>query len=277
MINIKNRLLGCLLVTATLSAAVLLPTPSRVDASSAKVQAATSTGIIQSTVKLRDKPSMASNVVAYLKNGDRVQIMEKSTAYFYKIKTSTGKIGYTSVSDQYIKVNQGSGSVTTPDTNTEPPVTTVPPIQSNTSKDIENVIKIGMNYLGTPYEYGSDRNTTTTFDCSDFIRQIYKEGAGITLPSDSRKQGTWIKENSKAVSDTSKLKRGDLVFFMSYKGSNASSYQGINKLNQTITHVALYLGDNKLLHTYSIASGGVKVTDFSDSWKNRFMYGGSVE
>src|SRR5262245_39932339 len=48
--------------------------------------------------------------------------------------------------------NAGNGSV-----NTE-----------NASDEIEKVIADGMKYLGTPYEFGSDRSTSKTFDCSDF-------------------------------------------------------------------------------------------------------------
>lgn len=74
------------------------------------------------------------------------------------------------------------------------------------------MIQTGMKYLGTPYEFGSDRNQTNTFDCSAFTRQIFKEGAGIVLPMDSRQQGAWVKQNSQAVYDIDGLKRGDLVF-----------------------------------------------------------------
>ncbi|MNI62875.1 NlpC/P60 family protein [compost metagenome] len=98
----------------------------------------------------------------------------------------------------------------------------------------------------------------------------------MTLPADSRQQGTWVKENSTAVTDLSGLKRGDLMFFMDYKGSSASAYAGIDKSTARITHVGIYLGDNKILHTYSVSSGGVRVDNLSASWMNRFLYGGSV-
>ncbi|MCJ8014506.1 C40 family peptidase [Paenibacillus sp. KQZ6P-2] len=280
----KKSLLGCLLVSAAVSTAIILPAGSKAEAASAITQKSVTsqTGVIQASVNLRDKPSMSSQVIGYLKTGDKVTILEKSTPYFYKVKTSTGKVGYTSTSDQYISVTSGSGSgsgsATKPDngsgSNNGSSVT--PPASSNVNETIEKVIQTGMKYLGTPYEYGSDRNTTKTFDCSDFTRQIYKEGANITLPMDSRSQGTWVKEHSGAVYDINKLKRGDLVFFMSYKGSDASAYKGVNPDKERITHVAVYLGDGKLLHTYSEKSGGVTVTDFSNSWKNRFLYGGSV-
>lgn len=103
------------------------------------------------------------------------------------------------------------------------------------------------------------------------------DGAGITLPADSRQQGTYVKNKGNAKSSISSLKRGDLMFFMSYKGSSKSSYSGINKSSARITHVAIYLGNGKMLHTYSTESGGVKVDTFEGKhWEYRFLYGGSA-
>ncbi|MEC0243733.1 C40 family peptidase [Paenibacillus dokdonensis] len=288
MINIKKSLLGCLLVSAAVSTAIILPAGSKAEAASAITQknVQSQTGIIQASVRLRDKPSMSSQVMGYLKSGEQVTILEKSTSYFYKVKTLSGQVGYTSSADQYIVVKSGSGSgsgssagsgsTTKPDNGSGSPAPVVPPTSSNVSATIEQVIQTGMKYLGTPYEYGSDRNQTNTFDCSAFTRQIFKEAAGIVLPADSRQQGTWVKQNSSAVYNVDKLKRGDLVFFMTYKGSKASDYDGVNVNEERITHAAVYLGDGKLLHTYSEKAGGVVVTDFSSSWKLRFLYGGSV-
>ncbi len=301
MMNIRKSLLLCLLLSAAVSTAAIMPAGSKAEAAAAASKITVSqTGIIQASVKLRDKPSMSSQVVAYLQNGEQVSILEKSSAYFYKVKTSSGKVGYTSASAQYIVVKAGNGAnpaakpaneATASHSNTSSntksntasrsdsnvgSVAPVLPSSSSASNGIEQVIQTGMKYLGTPYEYGSNRNQTNTFDCSAFTRQIFKEAAGVSLPMDSRQQGAWVKDNSDAVYEIDHLKRGDLVFFMDYQGSSAASYTGVNPDQERITHVALYLGDGKLLHTYSVKAGGVVVTDFSSFWKLRFLYGGSV-
>jgi cell wall-associated NlpC family hydrolase len=58
--------------------------------------------------------------------------------------------------------------------------------EENISKTRLNIIKDGMKYLGTPYQFGSNRSNTKTFDCSDFVRQAFMEGTGIRLPLNSR-------------------------------------------------------------------------------------------
>lgn len=114
------------------------------------------------------------------------------------------------------------------------------------------IIRTANKYLGTPYEFGAKYGQTRTFDCSSFVKYVYAKH-GINLPRVSRdqaKKGTYVSLKN--------LKKGDLVFF---KSAGSSS--------KRITHVAIYAGNNKLLHTYG--KGGVKYTEFSQYWKNRYV------
>lgn len=145
------------------------------------------------------------------------------------------------------------------------------------SSPIEAVIAKGMHYIGTPYEFGSDRSTDATFDCSDLVRWIFSHAAGVELPADSWSQGNYVKERGAVQTDWHQLKRGDLMFFMAYRGASASAYGSAAKSNAKITHVALYLGDGKMLQTYSKDSGGVRVDTLEGStWEKRFLFGGSA-
>ncbi|WP_152394040.1 C40 family peptidase [Paenibacillus guangzhouensis] len=221
-------------------------------------------GRIVASVNLRNAPSTNGKIIKNLKAGHVVGILKKVDANWLQVWDGEGKVGYISSSNKYIDIG---GQVTTPPT--------TPPTSS--SSRVEKAISTGMKYLGVPYEFGSNRNTTSTFDCSDFVRQAYKEALGIVLPSDSRKQGAWVKSNSTAKKSISSLKRGDLMFFMSYKGSKASNYSGVNKDTERITHVGIYLGNNQILHTYSKKSGGVRVDTIKNTaWEHRFLFGGSV-
>lgn len=140
----------------------------------------------------------------------------------------------------------------------------------------DKVVAAGKKYIGTPYEYGSTRSNKKSMDCSELTMWAYLEGANIDMGrGGARSQANYVKSNGTYTSDISKLKKGDLVFFMAYKGYKQSDYKGINVPKQSITHVAIYMGDNKLLHTFSKESGGVKITDFKNThWEYRFVSGG---
>lgn len=222
-------------------------------------------GVVVSRVNLRTGPSTSNEIIKKLQAGQEVAVLKKVNSNWVQVWDGNGQVGYMSSSSKYLKL--GGTSTTNPSEPSTP----------STNASVEKVISTGMKYLGTPYEYGSNRNSTKTFDCSDFVRQAYKEATGIIVGSDSRKQGEWIKANSTVKKSISSLKRGDLMFFMSYKGTSASSYSGVNKDKQRITHVAIYLGNNQILHTYSKESGGVRIDNIKGKhWEHRFLYGGSV-
>lgn len=236
--------------------------------------------VVKSTVSFRKAPSTSGALIRYLKTGEQVTIVAKTNSYWYEVADSKGVRGYVSTNSSYWNVTgsipgsvsgggSGSGSGSTGGATTPPPATG--------SAAVEKVIAAGLKYLGTPYEYGSSRSTTTTFDCSDFVRQAFLDGVGLKLPASSSLQGQYVKNKGGVKTDWRQLKRGDLVFFMSYKGSKASAYSGVNKSAAAITHDAIYLGDGKLLHTYSKESGGVTITGMAGThWEYRFLYGGSA-
>lgn len=128
-----------------------------------------------------------------------------------------------------------------------------PADQQPASNLADQVIAAGEKYLGTPYEFGASSSTTSEFDCSSFTQRTFKD-VGIKLPRNSRQQSTVGQEISK-----NELQKGDLIFFRTAGSSS-----------DRITHVAIYAGDNKLLHTYG--KPGVTYTEFEGtSWEKRFV------
>lgn len=124
-----------------------------------------------------------------------------------------------------------------------------------TQAKADKVISTGKKYLGTPYKFGASNNTTKVFDCSSFTQRVFRQAVGKVLPRTSRAQATKGIKVSK-----SNLKKGDLVFF---KASTTTK-------SKRITHVAIYAGNNKLLHTYG--KPGVTFTSFKGtSWEKRFV------
>jgi len=106
------------------------------------------------------------------------------------------------------------------------------------------LVSYGKNYLGTPYRFGAPSGLTSAFDCSSFVQYVFKE-KGIELPRTSVSQASEGEKVDKAY-----LSVGDLVFF--------------NTGGKWISHVAIYAGDNKILHASS--SKGVTVSDMSTSY-----------
>ncbi|MCG7409025.1 C40 family peptidase [Paenibacillus sp. ACRRX] len=237
-------------------------------ASRTAATATSSTGVILASVNMREKASTSGKIIRLVKQGEKVTILSRPNSSWYQVRDEKGKVGYLSSSSKYIKVG---GQAVVPD-DKESGSSAL-----SASSKVEKVISTGLKYLGTPYEYGSDRNSTRTFDCSDFVRHAFKQAIGITLPADSRKQGAYVKSNSTVKKSISSLKRGDLMFFGTYRGSKQSAYKNVNKNTERITHVGIYMGNGKVLHTYSKASGGVRTDSVvGNSWEHRFLYGGSV-
>ncbi|ANE45570.1 hydrolase Nlp/P60 [Paenibacillus swuensis] len=229
------------------------------------VQAAPTTAKVEASVSFRTEPDTSSHVMRYLKSGEEIVILEKVNDYWLRIQVQTGQVGYISANDQYTNYTGGQASVGNTSTG------------ARGTRSVEAVISAGKRYLGTPYEFGSSRDTTRTFDCSDFVRQAFKDGLNLKLPADSRGQGDYVKARGSYKRQWGQLKRGDLVFFMSYKGSKASSYAGINKSAQRITHVGIYLGNGQVMHTYSKEAGGVRVDSIQGKhWEYRMIFGGSA-
>jgi cell wall-associated NlpC family hydrolase len=134
------------------------------------------------------------------------------------------------------------------------------PAATSVSSIRERVIREGLKYVGTPYEFNSNRSSTATMDCSDFVRRTYYDATGKWLPSNSRTQAAYVRQYGKVTTRWQNLKRGDLMFFRSSSG--------------TINHVAIYMGDGRILH--STRSRGVHVGSMTSYWVNCFYFGGNI-
>lgn len=227
-------------------------------------------------VSFREAPSTSGGFIRYLKKGETVTVISQPNAYWYQVRSEKGDMGYVSARKKYINVSAGGSTGGSAGSGPAPAVSK-PVGGAAPSQQAERVIAAGMKYLGTPYEFGSDRSTTTTFDCSDFVRQAFIDGVGLKLPADSRSQGQYLKNKGGVITDWTKLKPGDVMFFMSYRGSKPSAYAGVDKSTARITHNGIYLGNGKVLHTYSKEAGGVRIDDLANRhWEYRFLFGGSV-
>ncbi len=115
-----------------------------------------------------------------------------------------------------------------------------------TMEFIDNMVdSVALPLIGTPYSLGA--KGPGAFDCSTYITYIFKY-MGVNSVSGTSRQ---LAGNTKwpAVNDISQIMRGDLLFF------------GSPDAPQTVSHVALYLGEGLFIHC-SVSAEGVAITDF---------------
>ena len=123
-------------------------------------------------------------------------------------------------------------------------------LEKSQDSDVENVIDEGYKLIGTPYVYGAVRFhngagkllsgfTVQKFDCSSLMQYIFYHGSDTLLGLHTREQ---VKQGKYVHPDD--LQRGDCIFFTN---EDRKYNTGIERVG----HVALYLGNNYILHTAS--------------------------
>lgn len=107
-----------------------------------------------------------------------------------------------------------------------------------------------MGFLGVPYRRGGT-SAETGFDCSGFVKAMYQQTVGLILPRRAKEQAAATEKIDKRD-----LQPGDLVFF--------------NTLRHAFSHVGIYIGDNKFIHSPK-PGAQVRVEDMNiPYWKARF-------
>ncbi len=108
------------------------------------------------------------------------------------------------------------------------------------------LVQAGFNFLGVRYKY-SGTSEKSGFDCSGLVKTLFLK-FDIDLPRSSREQ---FRQGEKV--DRNELQAGDLVFFSSG--------------GKQVTHVGIYIGDNKFLHAARKARQ-VIISDLNKIWYN---------
>lgn len=114
-----------------------------------------------------------------------------------------------------------------------------------------DVVVGALNMIGVRYRWGGN-SPDSGLDCSGFVRYVFQDTLGMTLPRRAEEMSR-VGEKVR-VSD---LKPGDLVFF--------------NTMRRSFSHVGIYIGDNKFVHSPSTGST-IRVDDMEDGyWEKRFQ------
>ncbi|MGH6646531.1 C40 family peptidase [Aquabacterium sp.] len=136
--------------------------------------------------------------------------------------------------------------------NTKPVTDLAQQVRDKATNVASELVLSAMNFLGVPYKRGG-QSSENGFDCSGFTRHVFENSVGLLLPRRASEQA-----NSPDLVPVkqAELKPGDLVFF--------------NTLRHTFSHVGIYIGDNKFIHSPR-AGGEVRVEDMRLSyWQKRF-------
>ena len=99
----------------------------------------------------------------------------------------------------------------------------------------QSVVNYALQFNGNPYVHGGT-SLTNGADCSGFTQSVYKH-FGINIPRNAASQATF----GKAVSFKDK-QPGDLIFYSTNGG-------------KSVTHVAIYIGNNKIIHARTPKKG----------------------
>lgn len=178
-------------------------------------------------LNIRSGPGTEYSSIGYIDKGDMVTYLAKEGNWYKTLYKN--KIAYISAGSTYTELFE---------------------MEPHANETIEKVIDEGLRLLGFPYVYGATRLhdgagrkisgfDPTKYDCSSLMQYIFYYGAGVNLNMTTRTQVTQGVHVPK-----SELTRGDLIFF-----TNAQRY---NKTGtERIGHVALFLGNNYILHTAS--------------------------
>ncbi|WP_064590814.1 C40 family peptidase [Streptobacillus moniliformis] len=117
------------------------------------------------------------------------------------------------------------------------------------------ILKKAKELMGKKYLWGAKVGDYDNFDCSSFVKTLYKE-AGIKLPrvsKDQSKIGEKIALNN--------LEIGDLIFF--------------NTRGNFVSHVGIYIGNNEFIHASSKANKTI-VSKLTGYYKQKAVFGTRV-
>jgi hypothetical protein len=120
----------------------------------------------------------------------------------------------------------------------------------------QKVIETSKKYEGVPYRYGG--MTVKGLDCSGFLCLVFKDALNVSLPRSASGLYSWAEKIT-----LEKAQPGDFLFFKTDKSGS-------------VTHVGLYLGERRFIHSASSGSRtGVIYSSLDEKyWANAYVGAG---
>ena len=178
------------------------------------------------TLKVREEPNTDSTVITLIPQEEELEVVDVMDNGWIKFLLDDEE-AY--VSGDYVDVEE----------RLEKAVSITELLYGQGVSDAKvSLVQYAKQFIGNPYVWGGT-NLTSGADCSGFTMSIFKK-YGISLPHHAASQA----QMGTKVSLTD-AQPGDLVFYG----------------NGYIDHVALYIGDGKIIHA-SNAATGIKISDY---------------
>jgi cell wall-associated NlpC family hydrolase len=216
--------------------------------------------VTTTTLKVREEPSLDASVQTLVPLGEEL-IVKKELDGWIKVSIDSDVIGY--VSTDYVEVRtefkeaesieeetarltaeaaasqeatqtQESGGSTSQVSNNSTSNS------SSTSSLRQKIVNYALQFKGNPYVWGGT-SLTNGADCSGFTQSVFRDN-GISISRTSRTQANGGTEVS-----IGNIQLGDLVFYDN---------------NGTINHVAIYIGNGKVISA-SNPESGIRITNYN--------------
>lgn len=221
--------------------------------------------VLASRLNVRKEPDIDSSRIGYLDNGESVKLLEYGEEWT-KIQYTDDTIGF--VSSEYITIveeflyaksieeeraeieaqKQAAARAKEKENATPENKNITAPVSSNYNTNAElrsAIVEYAKQYLGNQYVSGG-RSLESGTDCSGFTCYIFAEfGYSISRTPD----GQWSSNGTSISVD--EIQPGDIVCY----SSNGSK----------CTHVGIYIGDGKIIHSANPKKGVVISNIFYDN------------
>ena len=193
--------------------------------------------------------AFSTKAEAAVKLNQKKVVLEMDKQYTLKVKGTTAKAKWSTSDKKVVKVKNGvltpvsvGGAKVTAKVAGKSYVCQVTVVDyTGMSVEQQEVVSFALQYVGNRYRYGGSSLTKGT-DCSGFTMSVYKN-FGYELSHNAYMQMRELK-NVKMKN----IQPGDLIFYGSSK--------------QSCSHVALYIGNGKVVHA-STESTGIVISNYN--------------
>ena len=196
------------------------------------------------TVSAATKAAIEKAGEAFVSENAKESETETKTRKRTDTEENPDEEGATTASTEAAKSESNDGTSTAEDTNMESEseaeafTENANEAEATTEDTIrQEIVDFALQFEGNPYVYGGT-SLTNGADCSGFVMSVFAE-FGYSLPRVAADQ--YYQSSQKTVEN---LKPGDLIFY-----------------GNGISHVALYIGDGKIIHA-STSATGIKISDY---------------